>query len=95
MVVRSTSAGMTTDEFAKIAEEAEKNCPVSKLLDCEITLEANPNSVEVAAFADLGQRALDYDRMLRESLGTTEAARLEAAIGTVWSSVPWMSSSLP
>jgi osmotically inducible protein OsmC len=31
--------GISADEFAKIAEEAEKNCPVSKLLDCEITLE--------------------------------------------------------
>ncbi len=31
--------GIAADEFAKIAEEAEKNCPVSKLLDCEITLE--------------------------------------------------------
>ena len=31
--------GISAEEFAKIAEEAEKNCPVSKLLDCEITLE--------------------------------------------------------
>lgn len=31
--------GISDEEFAKIAEEAEKNCPVSKLLDCEITLE--------------------------------------------------------
>lgn len=31
--------GISADEFARIAEEAEKNCPVSKLLDCEITLE--------------------------------------------------------
>lgn len=31
--------GISADEFAKIAAEAEKNCPVSKLLNCEITLE--------------------------------------------------------
>jgi osmotically inducible protein OsmC len=31
--------GIDADEFAKIAKEAEMNCPVSKLLDCEITLE--------------------------------------------------------
>ena len=31
--------GISADEFARIAEEAEKNCPVSKLLNCEITLE--------------------------------------------------------
>jgi lipoyl-dependent peroxiredoxin len=31
--------GIDADEFAAIAKEAEMNCPVSKLLDCEITLE--------------------------------------------------------
>ncbi|APZ99522.1 OsmC family peroxiredoxin [Sphingopyxis sp. QXT-31] len=31
--------GIGADEFAAIAKEAEMNCPVSKLLDCEITLE--------------------------------------------------------
>ena len=31
--------GIDADEFANIAKEAEMNCPVSKLLDCEITLE--------------------------------------------------------
>jgi len=31
--------GIHADEFARIAKEAEMNCPVSKLLDCEITLE--------------------------------------------------------
>ena len=31
--------GIDADEFARIAKEAEMNCPVSKLLDCEITLE--------------------------------------------------------
>jgi osmotically inducible protein OsmC len=33
--------GIDADEFARIAKEAEMNCPVSKLLDCEITLEHN------------------------------------------------------
>lgn len=32
-------SGITEEEFARIAEEAEANCPISKLLDCEITLE--------------------------------------------------------
>jgi osmotically inducible protein OsmC len=31
--------GIDADEFAAIAKEAEMNCPVSKLLDCDITLE--------------------------------------------------------
>ncbi len=31
--------GISGEEFAAIAKEAEMNCPVSKLLDCEITLE--------------------------------------------------------
>lgn len=31
--------GIGAEEFAAIAKEAEMNCPVSKLLDCEITLE--------------------------------------------------------
>lgn len=31
--------GIDAEEFARIAKEAELNCPVSKLLDCEITLE--------------------------------------------------------
>lgn len=31
--------GISETEFAAIAKEAEMNCPVSKLLDCEITLE--------------------------------------------------------
>ena len=31
--------GIDADEFARIAKEAEMNCPVSKLLDCDITLE--------------------------------------------------------
>lgn len=31
--------GIDAKEFARIAKEAEMNCPVSKLLDCEITLD--------------------------------------------------------
>ncbi len=31
--------GIDAEEFARIAKEAEMNCPVSKLLDCEITLD--------------------------------------------------------
>lgn len=30
--------GISAEEFAAIAKEAEMNCPVSKLLDCEIIL---------------------------------------------------------
>lgn len=37
-------AGIGADEFARIAEEAEKNCPISKLLNCEITLTHNLES---------------------------------------------------
>lgn len=31
--------GIDADEFARIAEEAKKGCPVSKLLNAEVTLE--------------------------------------------------------
>ncbi|PZQ23988.1 MAG: OsmC family peroxiredoxin [Sphingopyxis macrogoltabida] len=31
--------GIDAEEFAKIAADAEKNCPISKLLNCEITLD--------------------------------------------------------
>lgn len=31
--------GIDTIEFGKIADEAKANCPISKLLNCEITLE--------------------------------------------------------
>lgn len=30
--------GIAPDDFARIAEDAKKNCPISKLLDAEITL---------------------------------------------------------
>lgn len=32
-------AGIDADEFARIAEDAKANCPVSKVLNCAITLE--------------------------------------------------------
>ena len=35
----ATVQGISEDEFAKIAQEAKANCPVSKLLDTKITLE--------------------------------------------------------
>src|SRR3546814_4242799 len=30
--------GIAADDFARLAADAEANCPISKLLDCEITL---------------------------------------------------------
>jgi len=34
----ATVSGIDADEFAKIAEEAKANCPVSKLLNAEVSL---------------------------------------------------------
>lgn len=39
LVLTGNVPGISPDEFAALAAEAEKNCPVSKLLNCEITLE--------------------------------------------------------
>ncbi|MCW2387269.1 osmotically inducible protein OsmC [Sphingobium sp. B11D3B] len=39
LVVEATVPGIDPDEFARIAEEAKKTCPVSKLLNAEVTLE--------------------------------------------------------
>ena len=39
LVLKGAIPGISAEDFAKIAEEAEQNCPISKLLDCEITLE--------------------------------------------------------
>ncbi len=36
--LRAKVAGISDEEFAKIAGEAKKNCPVSKLMTAEITL---------------------------------------------------------
>lgn len=41
LVLTGNVPGISPDEFATLAAEAEKNCPVSKLLNCEITLEHN------------------------------------------------------
>jgi osmotically inducible protein OsmC len=40
LTLRATVPGLGEDEFRKLAEAAEKNCPVSKLLNAEITLDA-------------------------------------------------------
>ena len=39
LVLTAKVAGIEAGEFATIAEGAKKDCPVSKLLSCEITLE--------------------------------------------------------
>lgn len=39
LVLKASIPGISAEDFAGIAEDAEKNCPISKLLDCEITLE--------------------------------------------------------
>jgi peroxiredoxin, OsmC subfamily len=39
LVLEAKVPGIDADEFARIAEEAKKTCPVSKLLNAEITLE--------------------------------------------------------
>ncbi|MGB7408119.1 MAG: OsmC family protein [Pontixanthobacter sp.] len=36
--------GISADEFQKIANEAKEGCPISKLLNCEITLDAKLES---------------------------------------------------
>ena len=33
--------GLDQAEFEQLAQEAKEGCPISKLLDCEITLETN------------------------------------------------------
>ena len=38
LTLTATVPGIDADEFARIAEEAKANCPVSKLLTAEITL---------------------------------------------------------
>ncbi|MCJ8191072.1 OsmC family protein [Sphingomicrobium aestuariivivum] len=41
LTLNASVPGIGAEEFHKIAGEAKENCPLSKLLDCEITLEAN------------------------------------------------------
>lgn len=38
--LRAKVAGIEREEFERIANEAKAGCPISKLLNCEITLEA-------------------------------------------------------
>ncbi|MCF3932410.1 OsmC family protein [Acuticoccus sp. M5D2P5] len=40
LVTKATVPGVTADEFASFAKGAKENCPVSKLLKAEITLDA-------------------------------------------------------
>src|SRR4051812_36096116 len=43
LTLYATVPGLGEDEFRKLAEAAEKNCPVSKLLNADITLDAQLN----------------------------------------------------
>jgi osmotically inducible protein OsmC len=40
LILRATVPNLSQEEFSRLAQEAEKNCPVSKLLNAEITLDA-------------------------------------------------------
>ncbi|UKJ06383.1 OsmC family protein [Solitalea lacus] len=40
LTLRAKVPGISADKFAECAEDAEKNCPISKLLNTKITLEA-------------------------------------------------------
>ena len=39
LTLTATIPGIAEDEFFRIADEAKAGCPVSKVLNCEITLE--------------------------------------------------------
>ena len=39
LTLRAAIPGIAADEFARIADEAKAGCPISKLLNCEITLD--------------------------------------------------------
>ena len=39
LATKGTVAGMERSKFEELAADAKENCPISKLLDCEITLE--------------------------------------------------------
>lgn len=43
LTLAASVEGISEDEFAKIAQEAKENCPVSQLLDTNITLEFTLN----------------------------------------------------
>lgn len=40
LTLKAKVAGITPDKFKEIAEDAKKNCPISKLLNANITLQA-------------------------------------------------------
>lgn len=40
LVLKAKIPGITAEEFAKIAEGSKKGCPISKLLNAELTLDA-------------------------------------------------------
>jgi osmotically inducible protein OsmC len=40
LILRATVPNLDQDTFARLAQEAEQNCPVSKVLRAEITLDA-------------------------------------------------------
>lgn len=44
LTLRATIAGIDEADFFRIADEAKAGCPVSKLLNCEITLERSLNA---------------------------------------------------
>ena len=39
LTLKAAVPGISQDDFARIADEAKASCPISKLLNCEITLE--------------------------------------------------------
>ena len=41
LTLKATIAGIEEEQFAEIAADAERNCPVSKVLNAEITLDAS------------------------------------------------------
>lgn len=43
LTLTATIDGIAPDDFAKAAADAKANCPISKLLNCEITLEHRLN----------------------------------------------------
>ncbi|WP_413578206.1 OsmC family protein [Bdellovibrio sp. HCB290] len=49
LVLHAKIPGIDSNKFKSIAEDAKNNCPVSRLLDTEISLEANLDEGEVHA----------------------------------------------
>ena len=39
LTLKASVPGIDADKFAEVAAGAKKNCPISKLLNCEITLQ--------------------------------------------------------